>query len=423
MVRPEIPLGLDAVDALAKLAHGFLPLVDLLGTATTLSPAGSGAKPPVTSTQARYQILIDQLPAATFMAWFENGRCELYVSSHIETLLGYTAAEWTENPILWYERLHPDDRERWNEEFSRTVSLAEPFKGDYRFLAKDGRLVWIHGEVKVLRDESGRPFMHGIGYDITELKCIAEDLRQARDKEQLANRAKSEFLSRTSHELRTPLNGIMGFAEFLIDGKTGPLNSKQKEYLQDIYNSGKHLLRLIDDVLDMAKIEAGKMSLKLERFSVREVVDSVCGGVAPVAGKDNIRVGVAVSTELGDVTLDLGKFKQILYNLLSNAIKFTEAGGDVSVRVEKQGEDSFKLVIADNGIGIKSEDLPRLFQEFEQLESGNSRPYEGTGLGLALTKRFVELQGGTISVESEYGRGSIFSVLLPNQITEDYAGA
>jgi len=152
IVRPEIPLELEAVGALAKLAGGILSSGDLLELTTM--PVRSHATAPNTIAQARYQILIDQLPAATFMAWFENGRCELYVSSHIETLLGYTATEWIENPILWYERLHPDDRERWNEEFSRTITCAAPFKGDYRFLAKDGRLVWIHGEAKVLRDES-----------------------------------------------------------------------------------------------------------------------------------------------------------------------------------------------------------------------------------------------------------------------------
>ena len=414
IVRPEIPLELEAVGALAKLAGGILSSGDLLELTTM--PVRSHATAPNTIAQARYQILIDQLPAATFMAWFENGRCELYVSSHIETLLGYTATEWIENPILWYERLHPDDRERWNEEFSRTISCAASFKGDYRFLAKDGRLVWIHGEAKVLRDESGRPFMHGIGYDITELKCILEDLRQARDKEQRANRAKSEFLSRTSHELRTPLNGIIGFAEFLIDGKAGPLNSKQKEYLQDIYNSGQHLLRLIDDVLDLAKIEAGKIGLRSESFSVRQAVESVCAGIAPVARKHNIRLNVLVSPALQEVILDQQKFKQILYNLLSNAIKFTQQGGEVYICAETYDAHRFKLVVRDTGIGIKSEDMPRLFQEFEQLESRNTRRYEGTGLGLALTKRFVELQGGTISVDSEFDRGSTFSVVLPYQI-------
>jgi PAS domain S-box-containing protein len=417
MIGPENPLELE-VGTLRALADAFLPDMNLSGPADPPDRPESETNLGYALTQARYRMLIDQLPAATFMAWLENGHCELYVSSYVETLLGYTATEWAENPILWYQRLHPEDRERWNEEFSRTVASAEHFRGDYRFLARDGRIVWIHGEVKVMYDESGRPFMHGIGYDITDLKNTEEDMRQARDKEQRANRAKSEFLSRTSHELRTPLNSIMGFAEFLIEGKPGPLNPKQKEYLQDIYNSGQHLLQLINDVLDLAKVEAGKMGLAPEKFSVRTVVESVCAGARPIARKHSIRLDVDVSPELMEVTLDQQKLKQILYNLLSNAIKFTEEGGVVKIRVEPESAQHFKLVVKDTGIGIKSEDLPRLFQDFEQLESGSSRRYEGSGLGLALTKRLVELQSGTISVESEYGVGTTFSVVLPKRITE-----
>jgi PAS domain S-box-containing protein len=419
MIRPEIPYEGDAVETLLALANSFLPGLDLSRLSAHPGIAGSETSTGIALAKTRYQLLIDQLPAATFMAWFENGRCELFVSSYIETLLGYTATEWSENPILWYQRLHPDDRQRWNEEFSRTVSSAEPFRGDYRFLARDGRIVWIHGEVKVLYDESGRPFMHGMGYDITELKHTEEDLRQSRDKEQRANRAKSEFLSRTSHELRTPLSIIMGFAEFLIEGELNPLDPKHKEYLQDIYSSGKHLLRLIDDVLDLARVEAGKMELRLEKFSARAAIESVSTGVKVVAQKRKIHVDVAISPEIREVTLDQQKFKQILQNLLSNAIKFTESGGVVRIRVQPQDAHHFKLLIKDTGIGIKSEDLPRLFQDFEQLDSGSSRRYEGSGLGLALTKGLVELQGGTILVESQYGVGTTFLVVLPKEIVGD----
>ena len=419
MIRPEIPIEGDAVETLLALANSFLPSLDLPRLFAHSGITGSETSAGIALAKARYQLLIDQLPAATFMAWFENGRCELYVSSYIETLLGYTATEWSENPILWYQRLHPDDRQRWNEEFSRTVSSAEPFRGDYRFLARDGRIVWIHGEVKVLYDESGQPFMHGMGYDITELKHTEEDLRQSRDKEQRANRAKSEFLSRTSHELRTPLNLIMGFAEFLMESQLDPLDPKQKEYLQDIYTSGKHLLRLIDDVLDLARVEAGKMGLRLEKFSARAAIESVSTSIKAVAQKRKIHVDVAISPEIREVTLDQQKFKQILHNLLSNAVKFTESGGVVRIRVQPQDAHHFKLVIKDTGIGIKSEDLPRLFQDFQQLDSGSSRRYEGSGLGLALTKGLVELQGGTISVESQYGVGTTFLVVLPKEIVDD----
>ena len=205
----------------------------------------------------------------------------------------------------------------------------------------------------------------------------------------------------------------MGFAEHLVEGKAGALTSTQKEYLQDIFKSGKHLLGLIDDVLDLGMVESGKMRIIPEKFSLRAAVEKVCLGVRTVARKHGIHVDAVVSPELGEVTLDPQKFRQILYNLLSNAIKFTKGGGIVRIRVQPQGAHHLRLAVKDTGIGIKAEDLPRLFRDFEQLDSGPSRRYEGSGLGLALTKKIIELQGGTISVESQYGVGTSFLVVLP----------
>jgi len=177
--RPEIPFDFEGIDVLLNLARSFMPDFALPGLATQPPPlAGATEEVRVRKAEARYQALVEQIPAVTFLASFENGLSEIYVSPHIEALLGYTAREWIDDPILWYQRLHPADKMRWNKEFSRTVSLAEPFKADYRFLAKDGRVVWIHGEAKVVRDESGRPsFVQGLGYDITELKNAEEVLR------------------------------------------------------------------------------------------------------------------------------------------------------------------------------------------------------------------------------------------------------
>ena len=216
-----------------------------------------------------------------------------------------------------------------------------------------------------------------------------------------------------SHELRTPLNGIIGFAEFLADGKPGAVNSKQKEYLEDILNSGRHLLHLINDILDIVKIQAGKLELNPETFLLVDVIEEVRAGVLPLAQNKNIQVRVAIAPELRAVTLDEQRFRQILYNLLSNALKFTNDAGNVEIRAASDGANSFKLSVQDSGIGIKPEDMVRLFKEFEQMETGTSRRYDGTGLGLALTRRIVELQGGAIDVQSEAGKGSLFSVTLP----------
>ena len=228
-----------------------------------------------------------------------------------------------------------------------------------------------------------------------------------------ANRMKSEFLANMSHELRTPLNGIIGFTEFLIDEKPGPLRPKQKEYLSDVLTSARHLLQLINDVLDLAKVEAGKMELHPETFPVHKAVEEVAAVIKGVAQKRRIALGIEVGEGLDAVTLDQHKFKQVLYNLLSNAVKFSDEGGQVDIHVRRLDPHRLEVQVRDSGIGIKEEDINRLFTEFEQLDSGTARRFEGTGLGLALTKKIIEFQGGHIGVESEPGKGSVFIVVLP----------
>jgi PAS domain S-box-containing protein len=237
------------------------------------------------------------------------------------------------------------------------------------------------------------------------------ELQVAKERAEAAGRAKSDFLSSMSHELRTPLNAIIGFAEFMIDGKPGPLNPKQKEYLGDVLTSGRHLLHLINDLLDLSKVEAGKMRLYAETFRIITVMDEVRAVMKPLAEAKNITMVLAVAPPLDVVTLDEQKFKQVLYNLLSNAVKFTGTGGRVAISAAPHGVSHFTLTVADTGIGIRAEDVTRLFTDFEQLDV--ARTHGGTGLGLALTRRLVELHGGSISVASEFGKGSTFTVVLP----------
>src|SRR5258706_8320573 len=241
---------------------------------------------------------------------------------------------------------------------------------------------------------------------------VAERKRYEKSLEE-ASRMKSQFLANMSHELRTPLNAIIGFSEFLMDGKPGDLNDKQKEFQGYVLSSGKHLLQLINDVLDLAKVEAGKMELHPEQFFLSRAIDEVNAVSRPMILQKGLRISVTVDPEVDSVTLDQQKFKQVLYNLLSNGIKFTDEGGSLDICVAPVGRCQFELSIRDSGIGIKPEDIARLFQEFEQLDAGVSRRYQGTGLGLALTRKLVELQGGNMSVESEFGKGSIFRVILP----------
>jgi PAS domain S-box-containing protein len=247
--------------------------------------------------------------------------------------------------------------------------------------------------------------------DVTERKRFEQTLQEA-------NLMKSEFLANMSHELRTPLNGIIGFSEFLVDEKPGKLNPKQTEYLNDVLKSANHLLQLINDVLDLAKVEAGKMELNPETFSLLKAVEEVCAVIKGIAQKKQIALVMNISPQLEHVRLDQQKFKQVLYNLLSNAVKFTDAGGRVEIAVSPRDGNWFEVAVKDTGIGIKQEDLKRLFREFEQLEAGSARRFEGTGLGLALIKKIVEFQKGSIEVKSEFGRGSTFTAVYPLMIEQ-----
>jgi signal transduction histidine kinase len=227
---------------------------------------------------------------------------------------------------------------------------------------------------------------------------------------EVANRHKSEFLANMSHELRTPLNAIIGFSEVLLQGIFGDVNEKQREYLADVLGSGQHLLSLINDILDLSKIEAGRMDLELSTFALRDALDSGLTIVRERAARHGIQLSATVAKDVGAIDADERKVKQILYNLLSNAVKFTPDGGRVDVTVRADNGD-VRVEVRDTGIGIAAGDQERIFEEFRQ--AGRERSREGTGLGLTLTKRFVELHGGRIWLESSPGSGSTFAFTLP----------
>ncbi|MBI4377502.1 MAG: response regulator [Nitrospinae bacterium] len=227
-----------------------------------------------------------------------------------------------------------------------------------------------------------------------------------------ANKMKSEFLANMSHELRTPLNAIIGFAEVLRDKISGELNEDQVDFVNDIHSSGLHLLQMINDILDLSKIEAGKLELQYEIFPVPETIDDVYTIVKGLASKKHLKLKTILQKDVKDIEADRVKFKQILYNLLSNAIKFTPENGNVTLEADIEGE-MLQVSVSDSGIGIKPKDRENVFKEFWRGDSSLSREYEGTGLGLALTKRIIEVHGGKIWFKSEYGKGSVFYFVLP----------
>ncbi|HKY33880.1 MAG TPA: ATP-binding protein [Candidatus Polarisedimenticolia bacterium] len=245
-----------------------------------------------------------------------------------------------------------------------------------------------------------------------ELVAVNRKLEEFNLQLQTSNRLKSQFLANVSHELRTPLNAIIGFSELLMNDARRPLGPEQHEYVRDILSSGRHLLDLINDILDLSKIEAGKMELSVEQLHLRDVLEMALSTIKPLAADKRIELSVSDTSEPAPITADPAKVKQILYNLLSNAVKFTPEGGRVAVSVSRRA-GFVSIAVTDTGIGIAPQDRERIFSEFLQLDGSYARRYQGTGLGLALVKRYVEMHGGRIHVESAEGSGSRFVFELP----------
>jgi PAS domain S-box-containing protein len=288
------------------------------------------------------------------------------------------------------------------------------------------RLLYLSLNLTPVRNPQGAVVgMAVMGRDETRRRLLEDQLRlknralaDQNRRVQAANRMKNGFLAGMSHELRTPLNSVIGLAELMHDGKLGPVSVQHQEYLDDILHSSRHLLRLINDVLDLSRVEAGCLDFRAEPVALDRLVNEASHVLRLSALKKRISLETEISPEVGQIITDAGRLKQILYNYLSNAVKFTPEGGRVMVRVRPEGPHWFRLEVEDNGIGIRAEDLPRLFHEFQQLDAGLAAKHGGSGLGLALTKRIVEAQGGEVGVRSVPGQGSAFSAVLP-RVTRD----
>ncbi len=236
-------------------------------------------------------------------------------------------------------------------------------------------------------------------------------LAEAMEKAQAADRIKSAFLATMSHELRTPLNSIIGFTGILLQGLAGPLNEEQQKQMRMVQTSSRHLLALINDVLDISKIEAGQLTLAPTAFDLRAAIEKSVQVVLPMADKKGIAVNLEMAADVAQVTADQRRLEQVLLNVLNNALKFTEKG---QVRVTcRTDNDGYLIAVADTGIGMQPDEIPKLFQPFHQIDSGLTRKHEGTGLGLSICKKLIVLMGGTIEVESQWGHGSTFTLRIP----------
>jgi PAS domain S-box-containing protein len=352
--------------------------------------------------EKKFRTYIEKAPYGIFIV-NENGKFE-EVNETASVLTGFSEDELLRMNV--YSRVDPECEER----SIRGIHELET-KGfssvELLIRRKNETGIWMRIDSSKLSD--GRFIM--FANDITEKKKAEDALIEAKMLAEENNRMKSEFLANMSHELRTPLSSIIGFSDVLTDKIFGELNEKQKRYVQHINNGGRHLLDLINDILDLSKVEAGKMELSLEVFSIYDIMEDIRSSVSPMASKKNINLEIINNIETKEISADRMKFKQIMLNLLSNAIKFTPDNGKVSVTATKK-DDEITISVSDTGIGIPKYMHENIFNPFMQVDSSNKRKYGGTGLGLALVKQFVEMHGGKIWVESEEGKGSIFTFTI-----------
>ena len=284
---------------------------------------------------------------------------------------------------------------------------------EYRFSRCDGTEFWGSLSAEIVNFQ-GEPAVFSAVIDISDRKKAEDAMRAAKENAELANRTKSEFLANMSHELRTPLNAILGFSEVIVSQMFGPLgNQRYIEYAKDIHASGNHLLAIINDILDLSKIEAGQMPMEEELVAVPEAIDSCLTLVAGRAGRAEVNISKEIPPDLPRLRADGRKLKQILVNLLSNAIKFTSAGGQVTVGAAVNGTGEFELVVRDTGIGMSDDEISRALEPFNQVDTSLARKYEGTGLGLPLAKLLCELHGGSLDIDSQVGVGTTVTVRVP----------
>jgi PAS domain S-box-containing protein len=368
-----------------------------------------------------------------------------YISANpaLATIYGYDSPEQLISDLSGCidQRLYVDPNRR--SEFVQLIewhgSVSDFESQIYR---RDGSMIWISENARTVMDENGNLlYYEGIVKDISDRKQAAEELFKAKESAETANRAKSQFLANMSHELRTPLNAIIGYSEMLQEDATDMGYSDVVPDLEKIYSAGKHLLGLINDILDISKIEAGKMDLYLETFSIPALIADVQATIQPLVEKNGNTLQVNCPKDLGDMHADLTKVRQALFNLLSNAAKFTK-NGTITLTVEKaegrgqRAEGShpsslmphssssvspsppLRFTVSDTGIGMTSEQLEKLFQPFSQADASTTRKYGGTGLGLAISRRFCQMMGGDIFVASKPGIGSTFSIHLPIEVQE-----
>lgn len=404
-------MGVMGLFSRQQLSDFTLEALGSLADSIALAIEHKQAEEALEKANALLEITFSSMDDAIFVV-DPSSRTIISCNDAVQRILGYSREEVIgRNTEFMY--VDSGEYEEIGSKMFTALDNTGMFKTEYQMRRKNGEIFSSEVTMNEMVDEFGyRIGVLSVVRDITEHKKL-EEIRIENEALIYANQVKSEFLTIMSHELRTPLTSIIGYSKLLDEKIQGNLNKKQGQYVKNIISGGKHLLDLINNMLDLAKIEAGKMELEIEKIYIRDTINETLELVREKARTRNISLKTEFDPQLEWIEADRQKFKQILFNLLSNALKFSkEGGGTVTIATQKEN-DMAKIFISDTGVGIKKKDLKRLFLRFEQLDSGLTRKYEGTGLGLSITKQLVELHGGKIIAESEYGGWSRFTFFLP----------
>ena len=371
--------------------------------------------------EARYRTLVEQLPLITHIDQpYSTDEVAQYVSPQIEEILGYSLEEWHASPTFFNEHLHPDDRDRVGEAQREARDSAEPLELEYRFIAADGRVVWLKDSHTVVRDETGKPrYTQGFAIDVTAQKQGEKDrealLKHAQEQNERLlklDRMKDEFIALVSHELRTPLTSICGYLELLLhDDGRAELATTQLTWLEVIDRNAERLLRLVEDLLITAQASAGNLALEKGELDIAAIIAQAVEASTPVATARGIALNC--STEpLPAADGDRLRIGQVIDNLVSNALKFTPAGGTIDVRAYPH-RSAVRIEVADTGMGIAENEQAQLFDRFFRTAQAQEQSIPGVGLGLSISKAIVEAHAGRLSVQSVEGEGTTFFVDLP----------
>ena len=427
-------VGVKTKDELGRLAAAFNKMTDsLVKTNTERERAEATLKQSEAS-------LAEAQRVAHIGSWeLDLVSSKLTWSDEVYRIFGLKPQQFGATYEAFLENIHPDDREMVNKAYTDSVKNKTPYNIVHRLLLKDGTLKYVNERCETFYNKKGQPVRSlGTVQDVTELKRAegklkkwsqelekrvrqrtkeleqrSQELAEANVSLEEMSSHKSQFLANMSHELRTPLNSIIGYTKLMLDGLEGKITEEQRKNLETVYRNSQGLLALINDLLDLSKIEAGRMTVDDEAFTVAELLDDVMPAVERLAEVKGLALEYKLDPGINHIYADRAKTKQTLINLMGNAVKFTDEGSVKLEIAERDGE--FVFSVSDTGMGIKKEYLEVIFDSFKQVGPAQVAGFEGTGLGLAISKQFVEMQGGRIWAESKFGKGSTFTFTLPKK--------